>query len=175
MSKFAWMRRPGSQSSASASPGGWCTTSRRKAPRRAAELQQPPRRARRQERRKGARAARWFRHDAIHLLEADVGRDDLVCILFMCLKRMMSEMREEDAKMSITPTTESRGTPGSPPRQPEGRRGSTTVMSTRAHLPRRANTHLLPTSPWPQTRASSPPIVTSVAHMTPSGRKCLQP
>merc|ERR1719511_278347 len=57
----------------------------------------------------------------------------------------------------------------------EHRLGSISVIKTRAPAPLMAKAHPLPTSPYPQTRARFPPIITSVARMMPSGRECLQP
>merc|ERR1719511_471257 len=57
----------------------------------------------------------------------------------------------------------------------EHRLGSISVTKTRAPAPLMAKAHPLPTSPYPQTKARLPPIITSVARMMPSGRECLQP
>merc|ERR1719424_456148 len=53
--------------------------------------------------------------------------------------------------------------------------GSHSVTNTRAPHPRSAKAHPLPTSPYPQTIARLPPIITSVARMMESGSECLQP
>merc|ERR1719401_948584 len=53
--------------------------------------------------------------------------------------------------------------------------GSISVIRTRAPAPRIAKAHPLPTSPYPQTSARFPPIMTSVARMMPSGSECLHP
>src|SRR5580692_916945 len=46
---------------------------------------------------------------------------------------------------------------------------------TRAPWPRRLSEHPLPTSPYPHTTATLPPISTSVARLIPSMRECRQP
>src|SRR6476469_2294079 len=46
---------------------------------------------------------------------------------------------------------------------------------TRAPCPRRDSAHPLPTSPYPQTTATLPPISTSVARFRPSIRECRTP
>src|SRR3989440_7906499 len=53
--------------------------------------------------------------------------------------------------------------------------GSTSVTITRAPWPRSDSAQPLPTSPYPQTTATLPPISTSVARLMPSMRECRQP
>src|SRR5256714_7609860 len=53
--------------------------------------------------------------------------------------------------------------------------GSISVMTTRAPCPRSDSAQPLPTSPYPQTTATLPPISTSVARLMPSMRECRQP
>mmetsp|Transcript_2497 Transcript_2497/g.232 ORF Transcript_2497/g.232 Transcript_2497/m.232 type:complete len:122 (+) Transcript_2497:89-454(+) len=53
--------------------------------------------------------------------------------------------------------------------------GSTSVTKTLAPAPFKAWTHPLPTSPYPQTTAFLPAIITSVALKIPSVRECLHP
>src|SRR5205823_12787584 len=53
--------------------------------------------------------------------------------------------------------------------------GSTSVTITRAPWPRSDSAQPLPTSPYPQTTATLPPISTSVARLMPSTRECRQP
>src|SRR5918997_4125562 len=53
--------------------------------------------------------------------------------------------------------------------------GSTSVMITRAPWPRSDSAQPLPTSPYPQTTATLPPISTSVARLIPSINECRQP
>src|SRR6202042_3067829 len=53
--------------------------------------------------------------------------------------------------------------------------GSTSVMITRAPCPRSDSAQPLPTSPYPQTTETLPPISTSVARLMPSTSECRQP
>src|SRR5215210_1383856 len=53
--------------------------------------------------------------------------------------------------------------------------GSISVMITRAPWPRSDSAQPLPTSPYPQTTATLPPISTSVARFRPSIRECRTP
>src|SRR5215469_2636735 len=53
--------------------------------------------------------------------------------------------------------------------------GSISVMITRARWPRSDSAQPLPTSPYPQTTATLPPISTSVARLMPSMSECRQP
>src|SRR5579872_5882934 len=53
--------------------------------------------------------------------------------------------------------------------------GSTSVMMTRAPWPRRLSAQPLPTSPYPHTSATLPPISTSVPRLMPSMSECRQP
>src|SRR6266567_2736663 len=53
--------------------------------------------------------------------------------------------------------------------------GSISVTTTRAPWPRRLSAQPLPTSPYPQTTATLPPMRTSVARLMPSTRECRQP
>lgn len=53
--------------------------------------------------------------------------------------------------------------------------GSTSVTKTLAPHPFKAQAHPFPTSPYPQTTAFLPAIITSVALKIPSGRECLHP
>src|SRR3954453_21069735 len=53
--------------------------------------------------------------------------------------------------------------------------GSISVTITRAPWPRSDSAQPLPTSPYPQTTATLPPISTSVARLMPSIRECRQP
>src|SRR5262245_13589871 len=53
--------------------------------------------------------------------------------------------------------------------------GSTSVTMTRAPWPRNDSAQPLPTSPYPQTTATLPPMSTSVARLMPSIRECRQP
>src|SRR2546421_1225842 len=53
--------------------------------------------------------------------------------------------------------------------------GSISVMITRAPCPRSDSAQPLPTSPYPQTTATLPPISTSVARLMPSISECRQP
>src|SRR5437764_4603265 len=53
--------------------------------------------------------------------------------------------------------------------------GSTSVTITRAPWPRSDSAQPLPTSPYPQTTATLPPISTSVARLMPSISECRQP
>src|SRR6202035_3803355 len=53
--------------------------------------------------------------------------------------------------------------------------GSTSVMITGAPCPRSDSAQPLPTSPYPQTTATLPPISTSVARLMPSISECRQP
>ncbi len=53
--------------------------------------------------------------------------------------------------------------------------GSISVTTTRAPWPRRLSAQPLPTSPYPQTTATLPPMRTSVARLMPSMRLCRQP
>src|SRR5918997_4737689 len=53
--------------------------------------------------------------------------------------------------------------------------GSTSVTMTRAPWPRNDSAQPLPTSPYPQTTATLPPISTSVARLRPSIRECRTP
>src|ERR1700760_3493912 len=53
--------------------------------------------------------------------------------------------------------------------------GSTSVTMTRAPWPRRLSAQPLPTSPYPRTRATLPPIRTSVARLMPSTSEWRQP
>ena len=53
--------------------------------------------------------------------------------------------------------------------------GSTSVMITRAPWPRSESAQPLPTSPYPQTTATLPPISTSVARFKPSIKEWRQP
>ena len=48
-------------------------------------------------------------------------------------------------------------------------------MITRAPWPRSDSAQPLPTSPYPQTTVTFPPISTSVARLMPSMRECRQP
>merc|ERR1712241_1192848 len=81
-----------------------------------------------------------------------------------------------DVKMSISPTTDSMSTTSKPSMHAcKAQIGSISVIKTRAPAPLMAKAHPLPTSPYPQTRALLPPIITSVARMMPSGREWRQP
>ena len=53
--------------------------------------------------------------------------------------------------------------------------GSTSVTMTRAPMPRSECAQPLPTSPYPQTTATLPATITSVALLIPSARDSLQP
>ena len=53
--------------------------------------------------------------------------------------------------------------------------GSISVMMTRAPWPRSDSAQPLPTSPYPQTTATLPPISTSVPRLMPSISECRQP
>src|SRR5919199_3467931 len=53
--------------------------------------------------------------------------------------------------------------------------GSTSVTMTRAPWPRSDSAQPLPTSPYPNTTATLPPISTSVARLMPSISECRQP
>src|SRR5919199_3866572 len=53
--------------------------------------------------------------------------------------------------------------------------GSTSVMMTRAPWPRSDSAQPLPTSPYPNTTATLPPMSTSVARLMPSISECRQP
>src|SRR6478752_4245986 len=53
--------------------------------------------------------------------------------------------------------------------------GSISVTITRDPWPRKASAAPLPTSPYPQTTATLPPIRTSVARLMPSGREWRMP
>src|SRR4051794_41957165 len=53
--------------------------------------------------------------------------------------------------------------------------GSISVTTTRAPWPRRDSAQPLPTSPYPQTTATLPPMRTSVARLRPSMREWRQP
>src|SRR3954447_3589807 len=53
--------------------------------------------------------------------------------------------------------------------------GSTSVTMTRAPWPRSDSAQPLPTSPYPNTTATLPPISTSVARLMPSMSECRQP
>src|SRR5690349_680037 len=53
--------------------------------------------------------------------------------------------------------------------------GSTSVTITRAPCPRSDSAQPLPTSPYPHTTATLPPISTSVPRLMPSTRECRQP
>src|SRR6516162_7026773 len=53
--------------------------------------------------------------------------------------------------------------------------GSISVTTTRAPWPRRLSAQPLPTSPYPHTTATLPPISTSVPRLMPSISECLQP
>src|SRR5947209_9982357 len=53
--------------------------------------------------------------------------------------------------------------------------GSTSVTMTRAPWPRSDSAQPLPTSPYPHTTATLPPISTSVARLMPSMSECRQP
>src|SRR3954447_2224051 len=53
--------------------------------------------------------------------------------------------------------------------------GSISVMITLAPWPRRDSAQPLPTSPYPQTTATLPPIRTSVARLMPSSSECRVP
>src|SRR5216683_479651 len=53
--------------------------------------------------------------------------------------------------------------------------GSTSVMITRAPCPRSDSAQPLPTSPYPQTTDTFPPISTSVARLMPSISECRHP
>src|SRR6266566_4909677 len=53
--------------------------------------------------------------------------------------------------------------------------GSTSVTMTRAPWPRRLSAQPLPTSPYPHTTATLPPISTSVPRLMPSMSECRQP
>src|SRR3954469_24669669 len=53
--------------------------------------------------------------------------------------------------------------------------GSTSVTTTRAPCPRSDSAQPLPTSPYPHTTATLPPISTSVARLMPSISECRQP
>src|SRR5882724_5009576 len=53
--------------------------------------------------------------------------------------------------------------------------GSTSVTMTRAPCPRSDSAQPLPTSPYPHTTATLPPMSTSVARLMPSSSECRQP
>src|ERR1035441_5708310 len=53
--------------------------------------------------------------------------------------------------------------------------GSTSVMTTRAPMPRSEWEQPLPTSPYPQTTATLPATITSVARLMPSASDSRQP
>src|SRR5579875_3130541 len=53
--------------------------------------------------------------------------------------------------------------------------GSISVTMTRAPCPRRLSQQPLPTSPYPHTTATLPPISTSVPRLIPSISECLHP
>src|SRR5579862_9964177 len=53
--------------------------------------------------------------------------------------------------------------------------GSISVTMTRAPWPRRLSAQPLPTSPYPQTSATLPPMSTSVPRLIPSISECRQP
>ena len=53
--------------------------------------------------------------------------------------------------------------------------GSISVTTTRAPWPRSVSAEPLPTSPYPQTTASLPPSITSVARFRPSTSECRMP
>ncbi len=53
--------------------------------------------------------------------------------------------------------------------------GSISVMTTLAPWPRSDSAQPLPTSPYPQTTVTLPPISTSVARLMPSTSECRQP
>src|SRR5207245_1484354 len=53
--------------------------------------------------------------------------------------------------------------------------GSISVTMTRAPWPRKDSAQTLPTSPYPQTTATLPPMSTSVARLMPSMSECRQP
>ena len=53
--------------------------------------------------------------------------------------------------------------------------GSISVTTTRAPWPRSDSAQPLPTSPKPQTTATLPPIITSVARLMPSISEWRQP
>merc|ERR1712032_1401418 len=94
----------------------------------------------------------------------------------MCSKVMMLKLPVADVKISISWTTDSIATTWNPSMQAwRAQIGSTSVTSTRAPAPRRAKAQPLPTSPYPQTSARFPPIMTSVARIIPSGRECRHP
>merc|ERR1719462_454079 len=88
----------------------------------------------------------------------------------MCSSVMILKFPVADVKMSISPTTDSMVTTWKPSLQAcRAQIGSISVTSTRAPAPRMAKAQPLPTSPYPQTSARFPPIITSVARMMPSG------
>src|SRR5487761_1819976 len=89
---------------------------------------------------------------------------------------MMSLLPVVVTKMSPVDTTSSRVVTWKPSIAAcSAQIGSISVMITRAPWPRSDSAQPLPTSPYPQTTATLPPISTSVARLMPSISECRQP
>src|SRR5690242_11256049 len=94
----------------------------------------------------------------------------------MCSAVMTSRQPVAVTKMSAVPTTSSTVDTWYPSMAAcSAQIGSTSVTMTRAPWPRSDSAQPLPTSPYPQTTATFPPISTSVPRLMPSMSECRQP
>merc|ERR1712051_303970 len=97
-------------------------------------------------------------------------------IIMKCLPVMMSLQPVVVTKMLHLPTASSMVVTSKPSQAAcRALMGSTSVMMTRQPNPFREKAQPLPTSPYPATKATLPPNMTSVALLIPSTRDSLHP